>query len=383
MTRFILFFSVIFLTYALLVAYPYYRLVKSSFSPSIRTGYVVVFASTPLFLLFGRYADRNLSPDIAYWSFLLGLLLLGFSLYMFIFTLFLDMYKGFVELSKRFLGINPLPKPSGRLAFALVMLLSLSVSAYSYYETLNLKVVRIKLYTDKLPEGVDRLKIMHISDVHLGPVMGMDKVRMLYRVWEREKPDIVVDTGDLVDGNMRNKGYLAGELSKMEAPYGKFAVLGNHEYFRGWEQALEFAERAGYRVLRNEIVDLGAISIVGVDDDTCKLVSACNGIREEEILKRVDRGNFVLLLKHKPKIEKSMLGSFDLMLSGHTHGGLYLPVGKFIIKKMFLTDAGFIYLGNSSYAYVSSGVGTGGPPMRFLVPPAVAIIAIQRNFDKN
>ncbi len=382
MIHFLIFLSLVLSVYTLLVLYPYYRLLRHALPIPLRWLYLFVCVFAVVLLFLGRYADKNSYYSLSYWGVLLGLLWLGFSLYLSFSALLVDLYKGFVELSKRFLGINPLPKPSVKTALILVLLLSLSLSAYSYYETLNLKVIRITIYTHKLPEGMDSLKIMHISDTHLGPVMGMDKVRLVKEIWQREKPDIIVDTGDLVDGNLRDKQDMALELSRMSAPYGKFAVMGNHEYFRDWEHALEFMRSSGYRVLRNETVDLGFMKIVGIDDRTCKLVNACvNEKSETKLLRSVSGdGKFVLVLKHQPTLEPSSLGLFDLMLSGHTHGGVYLPVGWLILRRMFITDAGLVKVG-SSYIFVSRGVGTGGPPMRFWAPPDVAIINLVNILD--
>lgn len=116
--------------------------------------------------------------------------------------------------------------------------------------------------------------------------------------------------------------------------------------------------------------------VVGVDDDDCRFFNACKGtVDEYQILKDTPKDKFVLLLKHKPRLNPSSAGLFDLMLSGHTHGGIYKPVGEFIIKRMFITDRGLVRV-KDSYVFVSKGVGTGGPPMRLFSPPDVAIIEI-------
>ncbi len=94
-----------------------------------------------------------------------------------------------------------------------------------------------------------------------------------------------------------------------------------------------------------------------------------------QLLRRVDQKSFVLYLKHKPRIEGRAVGLFDLMLSGHTHGGVYYPVGRLILTRLFITDRGFVRLGDG-YLYVGKGVGTGGPPIRLFSPPDVAVIEI-------
>ncbi|RMH80910.1 MAG: metallophosphoesterase [Acidobacteria bacterium] len=366
----LLFLSVFFLMHL----YAYLRVVKPAFGKSKLL--FLPFVGGFLFPFFWRFADRDASPTFSYIVTLLGLLWMGFLLYFVLSGLLIELYRFLVYLSKRFLGINPLPTPSPRYAFFIVLLLSTSLSAYSYYETKRLHVEHHILYTDKIPVG--RLKVLHISDLHLGPVMGMDKVSAVLEVYRREKPDLVVSTGDLVDGNMRNRAYLAQALREMDPPYGKYAVLGNHEYYKGVKQAIEFTERAGFRLLRGDRLRLDPINltILGIDDDDCRLFRSCVGpLSDVEFLKDMDREDFILYLKHKPKLEPGAMGLFDLMLSGHTHGGVYYPIGRFVLTRMFISDRGFHKLG-SSYIYISKGIGTGGPPMRLFSPPDVAIIEI-------
>lgn len=372
-------FILIFLTvFGLMHLYAYFRVFGPALGKNSR--WVVFF---PLLLGFlspfiWRYADAHMNSHIAYITALSGLLWMGFLLYLVLGGLLFELYKVVIYVSHRFLGINPLPTPSAKVFAIMLLFFSLALSAYSHYETLNLRVERFTLYTNKLPTDVERVRILHISDLHLGPVMGMDKVRLIMQVYEREKPDLVVSTGDLVDGNMKDKLYLADALSEMNPPLGKYAVLGNHEYYRGVEQAVNFTRRAGFRLLRGDVVYLKEhnLTIVGIDDDDCRLFRACVGtLSDRELLQRADRVSFVIYLKHKPRLEEETMGLFDLMLSGHTHGGVYYPVGRLILTKLFLSDRGFHSL-EGSYLYVSKGVGTGGPPMRLFSQPDVAVIEL-------
>lgn len=370
------FIPLFFFVFLLMHLYAYLRLIRASVKSLYLKRFLLVLFAVGFFSpLVWRYADLHWHPVLAYWLALSGLLWIGFLFYMVVFGLFTDLYLLFVFLSKSLLGINPLPTPSRRAVLSFVLALSLSLSAYGYYETLNLRVERFSLHSEKLKR---RVKVLHISDLHLGPVMGMDKVRAVLEVYEREKPDLVVSTGDLVDGNMRNKLYLAEALASMKPPLGKYAVLGNHEYYRGVEQALEFTKRAGFKVLRGRALYLPEpnMSLVGIDDDDCRFFEACEGsLSDEEVLTQARRDSFILYLKHKPRLEGSSEKLFDLMLSGHTHGGVYYPVGRFILTHLFISDRGLHRLG-SSYIYISKGVGMGGPPIRLFSPPDVAIIEL-------
>ncbi len=362
-------FILIFLsTYFLMNLYAYSKFRNKILLPFFALGFV-----SPILM---RYADTNFPLSVSYAVGFCALLYMGFLLYLVLSFLLLDLYSLFVRAMHYVFGINPLPKPTKRSSIAIALFLALSLSAYSHYETLEPEIYHFRIKTNKVSQG--KIRIMHISDVHLGPVMGMDKVKLIREAYEKYKPDILVSTGDLVDGNMSRKDGLAQALREMSPPLGKFAVLGNHEYYRGLQQAIEFTTSASFVLLRGEWVDLGPLLVVGVDDDDCRFFDACLGpLSEYEILKDLPKEKFVLVLKHKPKVDKRSVGLFDLMLAGHTHGGVYYPVGRFIIPKLFDANAGWVDLGKGSALFVSKGVGTGGPPMRFFAPPDMAIIDIE------
>jgi len=260
----------------------------------------------------------------------------------------------------------------------LVFTLSLIFSVYSYIETLSLRVERYEIGTNKPLFNKERIKVLHISDVHFGRIMREDKLRLIQEVWLKEKPDIVFSTGDLVDGNPKKIEHIAQALRELPGPLGKYAVLGNHEFYRGVKHSVEFTEKAGFTVLRGRWVDLGSIAIAGVDDEACRYFKACvEPIEEEKVLKDIPQDRFIILLKHRPKVKKEVIGKFDLMLSGHLHGGLYFPIGELILKRLYIAHQGLTKI-DGSFVHVSKGVGTGGPPMRFFTPPDVAIIEIKK-----
>lgn len=308
--------------------------------------------------LFMRLADRYLSPEITFIVGFTALFWMGFLLYFVV-----------IDLLFRWILKNSL--------YSLFIAILLSI--YSYYETLKPEIYHITISTPKLPDNY-KIRILHITDVHLGPVLGYDRIEMVRQAVEKFQPDILVSTGDLVDGNMRDKFLLAQALSELRSPLGKFAVVGNHEYYRGIERAIEFTRASGFEVLRGDFREInGKLIIAGLDDDDCKFFSTCLGpLRASELLTSIPQDRFIVLLKHKPKIEKDASIHFDLMLSGHTHGGLYYPVGKWILKWIFDFEyPGLRQIEGSRYIFVSKGLGTGGPPMRFLTPPDMAVIDLK------
>ncbi len=335
---------------------------------NLRKFFVFLFSLLVFSPLLIRYADQYLDPLFSKWLAFLVLIWIGFVLYLCVFCVVFDLIKivfRWEALTSKKILLGAVP-------------LALGFSAYSYYETLGLEVIRLQIRTDKLPLQVSQVKIMQISDLHLGPFLGQEKIELVKKVWEKEKPDLIVNTGDLVDGNMRKKDHLAEKLAKITTPFGKYAVMGNHEYYRGWKQALEFIEKSGFKVLKDESEVVGSfLVLVGLDDRDCRYYKACSsGFDENTFLCKIPRDKFVLVLKHQPVVQKETIGCFDLMLSGHTHGGLYKGIGSFLVKLLYETDRGLKYLGKGAYLFVSKGVGTGGPPMRFLTPPDVVIIEL-------
>jgi predicted MPP superfamily phosphohydrolase len=191
------------------------------------------------------------------------------------------------------------------------------------------------------------------------------------------KPDIVVSTGDLVDGQIDGMLRLAERLRRVKPRFGKFAVTGNHEYYAGIEKALEFTKQAGFTLLRGEALGAGAINIAGVDDPTGVQMKIEKPVSEKELLSGLDRSKFTLFLKHRPRIDREAEGFFDLQLSGHTHKGQIWPFTYVSMISYPLND-GRYDLSGGAVLYVSRGSGTWGPPIRFLSPPQVTIIDLVR-----
>jgi len=174
---------------------------------------------------------------------------------------------------------------------------------------------------------------------------------------------------------------LAAMLATLNPPLGKFAIAGNHEFYAGIRQSGRFLRAAGFNLLRNDGFKLnGLINLVGVDDPAGKRRYPQNGQvgKEEKILlANSDSERFTLLLKHRPTVEMESIGQFDLQLSGHTHGGQIFPF-NLITRLYYSNQRGLYRLDKGSVLYVSRGTGTWGPPMRFLSPPEVTVIELQR-----
>jgi len=214
------------------------------------------------------------------------------------------------------------------LHFLFPFLLSIGFVIYGFFEARDIRTERMTIKTSKLPEGIGRLKIVQISDIHLGVMVGEERLETILDIVKKENPDLLVSTGDLVDGEMCNMTGLVRLLKAINPPYGKYAVTGNHEFYAGLDRSLAFTEDAGFTILRSDASTVGGfLNIAGVDDHETKRFDVAKNVTERELLSGLPQGNFTLLLKHRPVLDKGALGFFDLQLSGHAHKGQIFPFG--------------------------------------------------------
>ncbi|MBW2039472.1 MAG: metallophosphoesterase [Deltaproteobacteria bacterium] len=313
----------------------------------------------------------------------IGYTWMGIAFLFFSFSVIFDLYRFFVYggaliFHRDFSHLVPSP----RFAFVAPLLVSTIIASYGYFEARDIRTETIIIKTSKIPKGIGKLTIVQLSDVHLGLIVRQARLKRILKEIKQANPAILVSTGDLVDGQIDSLPGLAELLKTINPKYGKFAITGNHEFYAGIDQALNFTEKAGFSVLRGEALTLdGLINIAGVDDPAGKIFGLFREVSEKELLSGLPREKFTLLLKHRPLVDKSALGLFDLQLSGHTHKGQIFPF-SLITRLYFPADAGRFDLTNNSYLYVSRGAGTWGPPIRFLSPPEVTVIELVHN-DRN
>ena len=267
---------------------------------------------------------------------------------------------------------------AGRPAFLCIVGLAVALSACAVVEASRIEVVRVRIVTDRLPASVPSLRIVQITDLHLGLVHRNGKAREVAAIVAREHPDLFVSTGDLVDGQLDGVDGLAEILRGIPAPRGKFAVLGNHEYYAGIDRAIAFTRKSGFTLLRDESVTIDdAVRIAGVDDPAGARFGRTGGTEEAVLLGNRPDGRFTVLLKHRPQLDPGG-GKFDLQLSGHTHHGQIFPF-RLLTRLFFPLLAGDHPVPGGGILHVSRGTGTWGPPMRFLAPPEITIVDIERS----
>jgi predicted MPP superfamily phosphohydrolase len=256
-------------------------------------------------------------------------------------------------------------------AFRTVFLLSLAAAGYGSIEARQIRVEQLSITTPKLASG--RITIAQISDLHLGMMTGAGVLGRVMAKLREIRPDIVVATGDIVDGQGDDLDALAPRFRTYTPPLGAYAVIGNHEHYAGLDNSLRFLHSAGFTVLRGEAAVTGTIVLVGVDDPGSRDPDHPPRLDTRKALASVGKDDFVVLLKHQPVVDGST--PFDLQLSGHVHGGQIFPFG-YLTRLVYRMHTGLTRLAGGRLLYVSRGAGTWGPPLRLFAPPEITLITI-------
>lgn len=254
----------------------------------------------------------------------------------------------------------------------LAILLSLFFVTYGYFDAQRIRINNLEIYSAKLSPDFEKIRIVQLSDVHIGLIIKDKRLKSILDNVKNSNPDILVSTGDLLDGELDNVSIEAEQLAAIKPTYGKYAVTGNHEYYAGIEKALAFTKKAGFEILRDESIKVAGINIIGEEDATGrKRDPSKQKVRMATIFPEEKSDAFILLLKHQPTIEEDK--NFDLQLSGHTHGGQIFPF-MFFTRLFFPLNFGYHKLSGDKAVYINKGAGTWGPPVRFLAPPEITVI---------
>ncbi len=370
MTRFLIVFVSV---YSLMHAFFYFRVKVLLPYDRLSHFLVIIFLSLMIFAPIGtRLLERADHYNLARAAAMIGYPWVGFIFYAFLLFFTAGVVGLFFKLVNITAGTH-LPLLTGKTATACILASVAAICLYGFFEAGSLRVERVRIPTAKLPDGVERLRIAQISDIHLGLLVRQDKLEKILETVKAESPDILVSTGDLVDGDMEKIGNLPELFATINPRYGKWAVTGNHEVYAGLSNSINAENAFGFDLLRGSARTVGhAVNIVGVDDP-----AAGSAVNETTLLKQVRNGLFTILLKHRPDPERENLGLFDLQLSGHTHYGQLFPFRCFS-RFVYPLQNGPYFLEKGSVLYTSRGSATWGPPMRVLAPPEVTIIDIVR-----
>ena len=260
------------------------------------------------------------------------------------------------------------------------------VYAYAkYIEPFALTDTSVSVSSPLIPEHADGLTLLAFSDTHFGEFYTVDDFEQVIESINEQSPDIVLFLGDLIDhyddyiqtGNISD---ISRALLRIDAPMGKYAIYGNHDYEGGAEYTYgDIMTAGGFTVLKNRSTSIadGALQLITIDE---LLV----GYGNPDNASLADPNRFTLLLCHEPDVVDRLHGEFvDLMISGHTHGGqihtpirainqIFLPVeGKKYVRGLYTLDASDSASSHRTDLFVTTGIGMTKLPLRFASRPEI------------
>jgi len=330
--------------------------------------------------LFSRFSQKFL-PAVLYEGLIrTGSYWLAFMFYFLLVITALDI----LRLLDRFLRVVPVEvKRNLNPALGLtVFILVVGIIGYGAWNARHPRVNHYDLSITKQAGPLKQLHVVMVSDIHLGTIVDNDYLTKLVNMVNDLKPDVVLFPGDVFDENIEstNKLQTVANFRRLNAPYGVFAVLGNHEYIGGnAEEAIKYLGGAGVKVLRDSSEKIaGSFYLIGRDD---RSGARHNGAPRQELktlMQGVDHSLPIILMDHQPlQLEEPVEQGVDLQLSGHTHAGQLFPI-RYITRRIFEDDWGLLRKENFQLI-VSSGYGTWGPPVRLGNTPEVVDIMIKFN----
>jgi len=249
-------------------------------------------------------------------------------------------------------------------------------------------VTRLTLPFTDLPPGLDGLRIVQLSDLHAGPLVGSGVLRRWRELAERERPELLLFTGDLVDSRPEELQPLLDAFAGFPAPLGRFAILGNHDYFDDPRPIWRDLEAAGIRCLENAaaLVPRGGstLALLGLQDPMARngrfrRMVFGPGPRPAEAARDLPADAFRVCMNHRPsEWEQALAAGARLTLSGHTHGGQINPIPGVSSARLIGPRTAGLYREGEDLLYVSRGLGVVGLPIRIAAPPEIAVFTLRR-----
>ena len=272
------------------------------------------------------------------------------------------------------------------ITFAVIFLLGALCLGYAYFvEPRRLVVNEVEVRLPRWSSKLNDFKIAAVSDIHGGSsYVTPERLRDLTERINAQNPDIIVLLGDFVS-QVKGKHSdlklpietIAESLSGLRAKYGVFAVIGNHDWWYDESRCRAVLEKAGIRVLENEVfsfpVNNQTVTIVGIEDYWKR-----RQVPADEIMKKIPPGaQNLIAITHNPDSFDKMPAAIPLLIAGHTHGGqVRIP---FYGAPLAVSNRKFYrrhYVENDRHAVTTSGFGTSGPPLRFGVPPEIMLVTL-------
>lgn len=329
-----------------------------------KLAYTLIFSAAALTFIAAKFLEVRHSTVFTDILNIAGGFWLAFLVYGFFFFLLTDI----ASLILRIAGVlTPEIMPGFRKwSFIAVISASFFLIAGGFINAVIPKVREYNISINKKTEGIEKLRVAAVSDIHLGSIIRKRSMVKLSEILQDMKPDVVFLLGDIIDGEMGP--VLRDDLLKHfripETTDGLYAITGNHEYIGGAGRTIPYIESKGIRVLKDEIVILpGGIQVAGRLDRDSRRYSMAGRKPLKELLQGIDSTKPLIILDHQPvNLAEAVDAGADLQLSGHTHNGQFWPLNYFT-RAIFEVSYGYRKIGNTQII-VSSGFGIWGPRVR-------------------
>ena len=347
----------------------------AGYRTQIYTIIYIVLASTFVIGKFLEYKYTNVFTDILN---IIGGFWMAFMLYAFLLWLLTDIFL----LADRILHIIPATLlPQVRfVAFMVITGFTSLLLAAGFVNAISPRVSTYDINIEKkFADGTEGMRIVAVSDIHLGSIIRKWSMHHLSDMIRKEKPDLVLFLGDLIDGSIAPvlRGDLLSHLTLPDLKYGCYAITGNHEYISNLQRSVPYIESKGIKVLKDEMVKLdNGVQIIGRLDRSANQGFGQGRADLVKLLADADSTLPVILLDHQPFDIDSLAGTcVDLQLSGHTHNGQMWPL-NLVTKAMYRISHGYGRSGNAQ-VIVSSGFGIWGPRVRIGTRPEIVVINLK------
>lgn len=344
--------------------------------------YWIVFWGWSLSYLLGRVGEKFLPARASAKLEVVGAYWLAFMYYALLVLLLFDGVRAFNKL------VHVLPQTwfVSPVAGALIFVLVAGTVVYGAWNARHPEVRRYEVNIAKKAGELKSLHVVAVSDIHLGTIMHEPQLKQMVEMINALKPDVILFAGDVIDENVERvlEKEMEASFRRLTAPYGVYAVMGNHEYIGGHaEEAAKYLEGAAIQVLRDRWLKVAdSFYVIGRDESSKARFTGERRLDLQEVLKGVDKSLPLILLDHVPSgLEEPEAQGIDLQFSGHTHRGQLFP-NQWITGRIFEQDWGYLRKGNFQII-VSSGFGTWGPPIRVGNKPEIVDVTIRLGQQEN
>lgn len=396
--QFLIFFLVVFTVFGIGYGYVGWRLIStSSLTQSVKLiswiAVIVMYLLPVTSVLLDRTGNDNISSKLAWITYVS----MGLFSFLFLMVLLRDLSMLAVFLFKKAgalfapavnASLDAPPDPGRRnMIMQTVNLGILGIAAglttYGVYQARRRPAVKeFEVPVKDLPGSLENFRIVQITDMHVGLTVRRDYVETVVEMVNSLKPDIIAFTGDMVDGSVQALRSDVEPFSNLKAKYGKYFVTGNHEYYSGADEWIAEVKKLGMKVLMNESEAVKAgdatLLVAGVTDYGGGDFYPGHKSDPALAVANAPASNARILLAHQPRSIKAAAAlGFDLLLTGHTHGGQFFPWNFAAAAQQPYVSG--LHNHNGTWIYVSVGTGYWGPPVRVGTRSEITVIRLVKD----